>query len=473
MPNVLSVFLNLGGNYQPQMAAVANQTVAANARMAESAREMAAAQNIAMQQILNTSTSANVVINQTTNVINKTASAATNAAKAGGSMANVLRQLLTIGGELSRGQMPRAIATTARMLADLGIPLAALIPIGLAVGTTFYLAYKGFHGLVQEAEKLGKSAVLLKTRIEAHIDTMREAAEEAKRYREELEKIGRSGEGNEEVKAAEDVIAAMRKKFELQQQIARAAGQTPQQRLAAEKEEAKKEAATLASAAGVADRELKISKANAEALNTPEKNEELRKQKEELKVAKENAEVAKATLVDSTQAVKEVGFFPKWMGGAGFHPITATGNLIRGAMGKAATTPLGTVDPNAAKKDSATGETWLAARQAAVDAAEEKRRLALEDYTRKKKVADELAEKAKAAGAISEAENEVAPGENKKHAAGQLTELQKIGAFAGNSVSLIDVQKHIARDVHAIRSHLTSRGAGSGGAGGGSPGGFQ
>jgi hypothetical protein len=82
-------------------------------------------------------------------------------------------------------------------------------------------------------------------------------------------------------------------------------------------------------------------------------------------------------------------------------------------------------------------------------------------------------ERANEAREVANAEAVVPEPEQKKRYAGQLTGLQKIGAFAGNSVSLIDVQKHIARDVKAIRNHLTSRGAGSGGAGGGSPGGFQ
>src|ERR1019366_6947107 len=121
----------------------------------------------------------------------------------------ILGQGVRIGRELARGQTERAVERASRLLQMIGIPLKALIPIALAVGAAVYLCYKGFHGLVEEAEKVGKSVALLNARIEAHINTIRKVGDESRRFREELEEINRIGRDPSMTKATEDRVAAM------------------------------------------------------------------------------------------------------------------------------------------------------------------------------------------------------------------------------------------------------------------------
>ena len=451
-------------NYEAHYQQILAEVVAGNATVAASSVGSAAQQINAIRQQIAANTlwansQGNVLLQQqhaiaVANYVaaaNKAATVATGAtAKAGLNLNLIFTRLLVILKDLARGQWARALSTFTSLLSDLGIAASTLITVLVGLGVALFAVgnalSSALKGITEARDRVGR----LTEAIKAHIEAARDARDADRRWADEMARIGRISESTPLTKAAEEQVAAMRKKYELERKM----GHGPSQQ-----EEAKAEAAVYAAAAKAAKKEADDAKKAAD--ETYAKNRgAAQKADENVRVAEHEAITAQKRL-EEANAGTTGGFLPEWLGGEGFHPLLAIGNLSREE--KVTKTETGAlVNQSDIAMESISAEAALAGAKDLKDALARDNEVAQQAYAKAQRDADAAEEKAKASKEIADADAE-APQGGRGHAEGHLTEYQKIGAYAGASVSVIDVNRKISSDVSAIRRHMEHPAASRGG----------
>ena len=384
----------------------------------------------------------------------------------------ILARLLVIAGELARGQLARAFYSFTKLLQLFGMSIVDILKLGgvlglIAVGA--HAVYKGFKEMADGAEAAADRVGRLKAALESQISVMRQAAKEAADFQDWLKRLHEIGTDNSLTKAAEDQVKAMHHAFEMAQKIeranARARGDTPEQMAhnaaEAQKIEARKEQQVFAIAAEEAkDRADEAEAVAVHTVNRPD----IQREQDRVNTGTHAGEVAGEQLAallaefgDQTSGpalwrAAKSNTLPALLSSFGAPKNQQISFDFKGHQMTATRAQL--------EANLNSSESNLAVHQGLLDTAQrnlEEKKSAAE---RARRDATNLVERAHAGAetvaALDEVDDAVAerakkPDREKRE--GLLTANQRIGAYIGPAVSLVDVTRGIARDVRRIAQH--------------------
>jgi hypothetical protein len=195
------------------------------------------------------------------------------ATHSGFNLNGVLRETLVIFREIGRGNWARVPGSFSLILQYAGVLKYLLNPLVGSValiGGGIYMWSRHLKNSAEEAYKFSESLTEVKGKFEQQAaaikqesDNLRTAAKSAEEFHHWLEKLGIAHETLEQKTA--DEVKALHERFQLEQEIAAAHGQTEQQKLAAEQGERAKENAKYTEALAKAQSDYNKSLADSKS----------------------------------------------------------------------------------------------------------------------------------------------------------------------------------------------------------------
>lgn len=369
----------------------------------------------------------------------------------------VMREMLVLMREVSRGNWSRVPGSLSILLTRLGALKYLLTPmVGILGGIAVAAGFVAFHfkRMADSEAAMSTATDELTGRFEAQAGAMQRAAEKAEEFHEWLTKLRQQLDNPLPTleRAHSDELSEIKRKFELEQKRARARGQTPDEAKAATIEEDNKEKEVI-------DRQASEAKFIAEqwARVAQEKEKAASSVKADMNIAglKKAADAANDKLAKVTvQMVQN-------------HPGTPTDELARGGANYSwQSVETHDIESNGKKITTTFREAFQAAdalnkqlapyvaKQKAADDAEktarEKAKAAADEYVRKQDESKKAGEKI-----ADDTEFGIEGSDKQKRALlrGHVNHLQSVGAYAQPAqVELLDVQKKTSHDVKAIRN---------------------